>query len=594
MVTGTWAAAAGLRPGQGEALERWDRALRAGSDSELVVVPVGYGKTVIGLGSFLVAMDAREADFCLYLTPTDVLRAQVYGGVERALKVLERPVTLRKALADNAAPQRMLAAGANFVVASYQQVVAAPALYQQLCRKRRVHVVCDEAHHLGERGRWAAALESMASVSRILLSATPVRLDRDALMGARYAAEVEGEVVAPLLQVSMRQAWAERRILKHLNMQMKDYSVQLADAEGGTLEFSASEMAELPDFDQRTVRQQLRWNEDYIAPLVREFATTLLAKMAMRPGQHQGLVFAATTTHADHLERVFARFHPSLRCCVVHSGDILDAENDRRLKDFHSGRYDVLIQVRKASEGFDAPTVSVLLKLDAVFSREPVIQQLGRGLRYNHNLSEAENMLNIFIGRDPRLGPIIEHLEREAPLPAIQRRAGDGPEREARDDPDGMNGMTLEEEEERPRLEITDVVEAGDAYLDHHGRFIEGQQFTLFGEPGGGNGQPPIVQRRQPAPARASAAASPVEVETPLADVFDIAAELKQAVDFCRLWTNRAAKERSRKFGNAQNHHAALNLGYGQASGKRGALATAAEYRAKGEWMKRQYELFLR
>ena len=67
----------------------------------------------------------------------------------------------------------------------------------------------------------------------MLLSATPVRLDRDAIAGARYAENDEGElVVEPLLEVSMRQAWKERRILKHLNLQMKDYEVHLRDAQG--------------------------------------------------------------------------------------------------------------------------------------------------------------------------------------------------------------------------------------------------------------------------------------------------------------------------------------------------------------------------
>ena len=76
-----------LRPGQAEALARWATALRAGSRSELVVVPVGYGKTVIGIGSFEVAANLAGADTCLYLTPTDVLRSQVYAGVEGALAV---------------------------------------------------------------------------------------------------------------------------------------------------------------------------------------------------------------------------------------------------------------------------------------------------------------------------------------------------------------------------------------------------------------------------------------------------------------------------------------------------------------------------
>ncbi len=557
-----------LRPGQQEALRRYADALRSSSRSELVVVPVGYGKTIIGVGSFEVAAGAVDADTCLYLTPTDVLRTQVYAGVERALGVIGSSRPIRKILADNAAPQRVRSTGANFVVASYQQVAAAPAQYARLCRERRVHIVCDEAHHLGERGRWAAAVPFEAAVSSLLLSATPVRLDREALAVARYVEDADGDlIIDPLVHVSMRQAWKERRILKYLNVQMKDYAVQLRDTAGELFEFTASEMAELPDFDQRCVRDQLRWNDDYVAPLVREFATTLLTKMQREPGQHQGLVFAATTEHANHLERVFGRLHPSLRCAVVHSGDIADAENERRLVGFHSGGYDVLIQVKKASEGFDAPAVSVLLKLDAVHSREPVIQQLGRGLRFNHGLPEAANLLNVFVGRDPRLAALVEHLEREAPPPPVQRADAQllgNDEYRVLPDEDGLG-----DDEPAAGPEIVDVVEAGDAYLDHTGRFVEGQQLTMFGV--------------------ASPAVKVASAASPGVDVVDIAGELQDAIAYCTTWTNRAARERARRAGPKDNHHAALNLAYGSETGRRGALATPAEYRHKGDWMKRRY-----
>ena len=134
-------------------MKRWAEALRRGSRSELVVVPVGYGKTVLGVGSFDVAAALAGADTCLYLTPTDVLRTQVHNGVDRALRLVGSTRPIRKALAENATARRLEQTGANFIVASYQQVVAAPGIYQRLCERRKVHLVCDEAHHLGERGR---------------------------------------------------------------------------------------------------------------------------------------------------------------------------------------------------------------------------------------------------------------------------------------------------------------------------------------------------------------------------------------------------------------------------------------------------------
>jgi superfamily II DNA or RNA helicase len=562
-----------LRPGQAEALSRYAAALRDGSRSELVVVPVGYGKTVIGVGSFEVSAALALSDTCLYLTPTDVLRTQVYGGVERALGLIGSGRSIRKTIAENSALERVGASGANFIVATYQQVAAAPERYRRLCAARSVHLVCDEAHHLAERGTWSAAIGRLPVKSTILLSATPVRLDREAIAGARYLADPEagGMVIAPLHEVTMRQAWREGRVLKRLTIQMKDYQVELRDSAGEVYEFTASQMAELPDFDQRCVRQQLRWNEDYLQPLIREFALTLLAKKAAAPGKHQALVFAVTTEHANHLERVLGRWHPSLRCAVVHSGeDLSDAENDRRMKGFQAGDYDVLIQVRKASEGFDAPSVSVLLKLDAVFSREPVIQQLGRGLRFNHQLPGGDNVLHVFIGRDPRLAALIEHLERESKQ--VATRPGEAavrldPQPEDLDDPKA--------EDELAAPEIVDVVEAGDAFMDETGRFIDGQQLTMFGV-------------AAPA-ARPEANSTGTSIE-----VIDVHTELLEAIEYCRSWTNRAARERSRSAGSAQNHHAALNVSYGRETGKRGSLSTANEYRAKGDWMKRKYLEFLR
>ncbi len=561
-----------LRPGQASALARWAEALRGGSRSELVVVPVGYGKTVIGVGSFEVAANLAGADTCLYLTPTDILRTQVYNGIERALGMVGSPRPIRKLLAENATLQRVHGTGANFIVASYQQVMASPRRYEALCRDRRVHLVCDEAHHIGERGRWAEAVGTLPVVSTLLLSATPVRLDREAIAGARYEADADGyRVIAPLIEVSMRDAWKERRILKRLNIQMKDYAVQLRSADGGILEFTASDMAELPDFDQRCVRQELRWNEDYVQPLIREFAATLNAKIASCPGQHQGLVFAATTEHANHLARLLGHWHPELRSVVVHSGDIGDAENEARMKAFHAGKADVLIQVKKASEGFDAPAVSVLLKLDAVFSREPVIQQVGRGLRHNSHLPESQNLLHLFVGRDPRLSGIIEHLERDAAYAPVATRPGDplfDPEELSEDAEDGEDPL-----DEVGRPEIIDIVEAGDEFLDHTGQYLDGQQMSFFSVP---------------TPASAVTSIQPSRVE-----VVDLHAELRTSIEYCRTWTNRAAKARAGRLGPLENHHAALNLAYARETGRKGALNAPAEYQAKGDWMKRQYSALM-
>jgi hypothetical protein len=200
-----------------------------------------------------------------------------------------------------------------------------------------------------------------------------------------------------------------------------------------------------------------------------------------------------------------------------------------------------------------------------------VIQQLGRGLRFNHDLPTSQNVLHVFIGRDPRLGSIIEHLERESPPLALKPNA-DGLMLEADDQRDQPEGELADEP--RDAVEILDVVEAGDAYLDETGRFIEGQQLTMFG-----------VEAPPPRPDTGAA---------PAVEVVDVYGELQEAIEYCKTWTNRAARERARRVPGGDNPHAALNLAYSRESGRKGALSTAAEYRAKGDWMKRKYLELLR
>ena len=71
-------------------------------------------------------------------------------------------------------------------------------------------------------------------------------------------------------------------------------------------------------------------------------------------------------------------------------------------------------------------------------------------------------------------------------------------------------------------------------------------------------------------------------------------AELKDAIDYCKSWTNRAARERAKQRGPGENHFASVNLSYSRESKQKGTLSTPAQYRAKGDWMKRKYEAMLR
>ena len=340
---------------------------------------------------------------------------------------------------------------------------------------------------------------------------------------------------------------------------MKDYAVERRQR-GEVYEFTDSEMAS-SRFRPTFVRQHCAGRR-LRADVGREFALTCRRRTPPRPGS-TGLVFADNRTR-EHLSACSASGIRLARA-VVHSGeDLTDARTTaaarlprRQVRSPHPGE-----EGQRRIRCSDRERVA---KLDAVSART-VIQSSGAAT-LQHELPAAQNLLHVFIGRDPRLGSIIEHLEREAPPLALKPNA----ESLLLDDQvDREDEAEVLDEEEREGVEILEVTEAGDSYLDETGRFVDGQQMTMFGV-------------AAPAP-KPDVTAAPVVVE-----VVDIHGELQDAIEYCKTWTNRAAKERRRRMPASENHHAALNLAYSRESGRKGTLSTSAEYRAKGDWMKRKY-----
>ena len=186
-------------------------------------------------------------------------------------------------------------------------------------------------------------------------------------------------------------------------------------------------------------------------------------------------------------------------------------------------------------------------------------------------MPDSQNLLHLFVGRDPRLSGIIEHLERDAAYAPVAPRPGYpllDPE-DGEDEPEPADPL-----DEAGRPEIIDIVEAGDAFLDHTGQYLDGQQLSFFG-------------------VAAPTANAPAVVPAPSIEVVDLHAELRTAIEYCRTWTNRAARARAGRVGALENHHAALNLAYARETGRKGALSAPEEYLTKGDWMKRQYSALM-
>lgn len=93
----------------------------------------------------------------------------------------------------------------------------------------------------------------------------------------------------------------------------------------------------------------------------------------------QAICFFPGVLSAEHAARVFSRYKPNSAICISAQTDI---DLRRRLtKDFVEGRYQYLCNCQVATEGFDAPGVSLIVQGRPTLSRSLYSQMAGRGLR---------------------------------------------------------------------------------------------------------------------------------------------------------------------------------------------------------------------
>lgn len=144
------------------------------------------------------------------------------------------------------------------------------------------------------------------------------------------------------------------------------------------------------------------------------------------------LVFASGIEHAVHVAAMLETF--GIRATYVHS-KLGDAERDRNIADFRSGKYQVMVNNGILTTGFDYPSIDLIVMLRPTQSPGLWVQMLGRGTRPvyagDYDLSTREGRLSAiaagpkpnclvldFAGNTRRLGPIND--------PVIPRRKGKG------------------------------------------------------------------------------------------------------------------------------------------------------------------------
>ena len=169
------------------------------------------------------------------------------------------------------------------------------------------------------------------------------------------------------------------------------------------------------DIDQWEARKQLRYLSKYCSPILLHGLNKLDELQSQSPmaAHPQMLVYAHSCKHAEVICKMISVLHPGIRVDWVGTGPngrppeqnrniiskFCDAYNDRNdvVKEHE---LDVLVQVNKASEGFDSKPVCVIVDLSLTGIGPQKIQQYGRGTRAYFGL-----LLHIFVPTDSHVAP---------------------------------------------------------------------------------------------------------------------------------------------------------------------------------------------
>jgi superfamily II DNA or RNA helicase len=268
-------------------------------------------------------------------------------------------------------------------------------------------VVVDEAHHAPAAGH-RAVLGHFAEAKRVGLTATPDRMDKQAL----------GQVFERVAYVyDIRDAIRDGHLAPIRAVAVDVEGLDLSGLSKSQGDFSVTEL------------EQIMSEEKHL----HEVAQPTLELAADRPT----IVFAVTVEHAKLLTAVFERYRPG---CARSVDGNMDLEARRELRrQFEQGDFQFLINVMLLTEGVDLPWVSAVAMARPTMSRPLYSQMVGRSTRLFPGKKDA--LVIDFVGVTGR----------HSLVTAVDILGGDETEE--------VRGLAKRLAKEDPQLELLDAID---------------------------------------------------------------------------------------------------------------------------------------
>lgn len=341
----------------------------------------------------------------LIIVPSSEQHRSYLTDIEHSMSNLGAPITAAVEAASELAIRMHRQNEAEVFVTTVHKLALNLPHFCDLMSSGRWIVARDEFHRYAESNTWGKTIgELPPHVFDVSVSATPCRTDRSVTVGSG----------APHVVVTLKEAKDEGAI-RPFTLFARDYSIDLSFAgQESPVRMSLSQIEEElaaykkdhPNVDVTAweVIKDVRYYDKYVSDLLLEAMQWLneLNSQSRAHGkgeQHQMLVAAMGVRHAEAIckqlndlagEKI-ADWIGTQTKVIKEDGTTVNAgrpepENEKILNEYKGNKLKALVQVRKASEGFDNPRSSVLVMLNNLKAQLPLEQLIGRILRRNYGV----------------------------------------------------------------------------------------------------------------------------------------------------------------------------------------------------------------
>lgn len=426
-----------LRDGQRQIVELLnDPESRPRRQRQLIaVLPTGYGKTLGICCSYAALRHAGVVQRLLIVVPSAEQLGSYLDEIEADMARTGAPVSgAYRAISDLSLRLHRRNEAEIFVATVQSLGGSGIATVHDLLSSGRWMLAADEFHRYADENTWGEAIKSLSPVFTAAVSATPDRTDRS-------AKAIDGKAD---VEISLAEAVSEgaiRRVVTHV----MDYTVDLTmGGEQVPERFSLSSLADalggsdkLQDLSQIEVKREIRYHSKYISESLLNAVSKLEELNSEHPGEHKMLVFALGVRHAQTICDQIQFIAPQLKGDWIGTQSTdregrqngkSDNENETVLARFKRGELQILVQVRKAAEGFNDVRCSVLVFLNMLNESVLLQQAVGRGLRRNYAIPEATDRCHVYVSHDHPgikfLKALADELATPEDEPIIDERPG--------------------------------------------------------------------------------------------------------------------------------------------------------------------------